>query len=675
MQTQYDIDTITSMEEFQFKVVSPFEPAGDQVHAIAELSKGFLQGATRQTLLGVTGSGKTYTMAKVIEKIQKPTLVLSHNKTLAAQLYREFKDFFPHNAVEYFVSYYDYYQPEAYVASRDLYIEKDASINAEIERMRLAATTALMERGDVIIIATVSAIYGLGNPESYKKKLLRIKRGAEYDLSQLSRDLINRQYERNDMILDSGYFRVKGDVIEVFPPYREHAYRILFDWDEVVKIQKFNPISLEVLSDLDQITIFPATHFIVDESQLKNAIKSIQEELEERCEFFIQQDELVKAQRLRSRTEYDLEMLGERGTCKGVENYSRPLNNSKEGERPGVLLDYFQEDFLTIVDESHVTLGQINGMFNGDRARKQNLVDHGFRLVSALDNRPLYYAEFEKLAEQMLYVSATPREAEMEKSSQVVEQLIRPTGLLDPAISVYPTEGQIEVLFGEIHKTLKAGFRVLITTLTKKMAESFTDFLLKNNIATRYLHSEIETIERVEIINQLRAGEIDVIVGINLLREGLDMPEVALVAIMDADKIGFLRSKTSLIQIIGRAARNSEGRVIMFADTHSSAMIEAIDENNRRRTIQQEFNAKHNITPQTVVKDVKTMLTRTEESDKTHENMDVEQIESQYNLLDLGQRQQLIAVLEKEMKQKAHDFEFEQAAILHKKIKSLRKEK
>lgn len=659
-----------STSSFSFKVHAPFEPAGDQIKAIEDLSSHYLEGAQYQTLLGVTGSGKTYTMAKVIEKIQKPALIISHNKTLSAQLYREFKEFFPENSVEYFVSYYDYYQPEAYVPSRDLYIEKDSSINEEIERLRLAATTALMERGDVIIVATVSAIYGLGNPETYKSKRIIFRRGETIDLKNLSRLLVDRLYERNDMVLDRGNFRIRGDLVEIFPPYQEVAYRLQIDWDELTSIHKFNPITLQVIEELDQLSLFPATHFTVDDDQLKRAFITIQEELEESCRRFEEEGKIVESQRLRSRTEYDLEMLRERGTCKGIENYTRHLNGTREGARPGVLLDYFQESFFTIIDESHVTIPQIGGMFNGDRARKETLVKYGFRLPSALDNRPLIYGEFDEMAGQTLFVSATPRDNEIEKSSAVIEQLIRPTGLLDPPITVRPTEGQIESLFAEIREAIGRNQRVLITTLTKKMAESFTDFLLSHEIKTRYLHSEIETIERVEIIQQLRTSEIDVVVGINLLREGLDIPEVGLVAIMDADKMGFLRSKTSLVQTIGRAARNSEGRVLMFADKESLAMRDAIDETNRRREIQLAYNKEHNITPKTIQKNIHQMLTRHEK--ETPKKLDVKEIESQYNLLDPGQKAKLLKALEKEMLAQAKEMQFEEAARLRDEIKRIR---
>jgi len=656
----------------KFKVVSPFEPAGDQINAIAKLSDAFLSGADRATLQGVTGSGKTFTMAKIVERLQKPTLIISHNKTLAAQLFREFKDFFPHNAVEYFVSYYDYYQPEAYVPSRDLYIEKDSSINDEIDRMRLSATMSLMERPDVLIISTVSCIYGLGNPSSYKDMRVQLLRGETYNRDVIIRNLISLQYERNDMVLERGKFRVRGDVLELFPAYLKEAYRISFNWDEIESLRRFNPISGEILEDLPMCTVYPAKHFVMPEDRIQKSLHDIKEELTHQVEFFESRGQIVEAQRLKTRTEYDLEMMEEMGYCSGIENYSRHLSGREAGERPEVLLDYFPSDFLTIVDESHVTLSQIRAMYEGDRSRKTNLVNFGFRLPSALDNRPLVYSEFEDFKKQVLYVSATPRQEEIDKSELIVEQIIRPTGLLDPQIEVRPTEGQMENLYGEIRKRIEVKERVLITTLTKRMAEDLTDYLSELGLKVNYLHSEIETIERVEIIRDLRLGKFDVLVGINLLREGLDIPEVSLIAIMDADKIGFLRSSTSLIQTIGRAARNSNGRVIMYADRESSAMEEAINETNRRREIQQQYNEKHGITPETVRKTVQDILIRKVDQKKKAEEMTVAVMKNSVNLLDPAQKKKLIKALEKEMLEKAKNMEFEEAAVLRDEIADLK---
>lgn len=657
----------------KFKVVSEFEPAGDQGKAIEALSEGVKRGYPFQTLKGVTGSGKTYTMAKIIEAVQLPTLVISHNKTLAAQLYREFKEFFPENAVEYFVSYYDYYQPEAYVASKDLYIEKDASINEEIDRLRLSATSSLMDRRDVLVVATVSCIYGLGNPSTFREMRIRLELGQDCDIRQVCRKLVSLQYERNDSVLTRGCFRVKGDVLEIFPAYLKDAYRVELSWDEIERIRKIHPLTGEALEELDVCTIYPAKHFVIPEPQIKEALANIREELRERYEEFLSTGKLVEAQRLKTRTEYDLEMLEEMGYCPGIENYSRHLSGRKEGERPAVLLDYFPENFLTFIDESHVTLPQIGGMYEGDRSRKLSLVMHGFRLPSALDNRPLYFEEFESLLDQTIFVSATPREEEIARSEKVVEQIIRPTGLLDPEIEVKPSEGQMEDLYSEIRKRIDAGERTLVTTLTKKMAEDLSGYFSDLGLKVRYLHSDIETIERVEILKELRLGNFDVLVGINLLREGLDLPEVSLIAILDADKIGFLRSSVSLIQIIGRAARNVNGKVIMYADCISDSMKEAMDETNRRRKIQEEYNRRHNITPVTIKKAVYDILKRRKEEKRQSSRISVELMEKSYNLIIPREREKLIRALEREMFEHAKNLEFEQAAFIRDEINRIKR--
>ncbi|HOK00260.1 MAG TPA: excinuclease ABC subunit UvrB [Termitinemataceae bacterium] len=655
-----------------FQVVAPYGPAGDQGKAIEALARGIREGRPFQTLKGVTGSGKTFTMAKIIEAVQMPTLVISHNKTLAAQLYREFKSFFPHNAVEYFVSYYDYYQPEAYVASRDLYIEKDASINDEIERMRLSATRSLMERNDVIIVATVSCIYGLATPEVYKKMTATVSRGERLDPADLMKRFVELQYERNDAVLDRGRFRRRGDTLEIYPAYLEEAYRIEFDWDEVVRIRRFDPISGEVLEELDRALIYPAKQFVLPQEMIDRALDRIREELAERYTYFQREGKMLEAERIKTRVEYDLEMLSEMGYCPGIENYSAPLAGRAAGEPPDTLIDYFPRQHLTFIDESHVTLPQIGAMYAGDRSRKQSLVDYGFRLPSALDNRPLRYDEFMERLDKTIFVSATPGPEELKLSSQVVEQIIRPTGLLDPEVEVRPTEGQMEDIYGEIRKRIARGERSLVLTLTKKMAEDLTDYLLGLGLRVRYIHSEVETIERVEILTQLRQGDFDVLVGINLLREGIDLPEVSFIAILDADKIGFLRSVTSLIQIIGRAARNAAGKVVMYADRMSDAMKEAIAETRRRREIQMAYNQAHGITPTTIKKAVQDILIRHQEEEKAAVQTSLEVLKKSHNLLIPAQRKALIKVLEEQMLEHAKRLEFEQAAVIRDEIERIR---
>ena len=655
-----------------FEVVSPFNPAGDQGEAIAALAKGVKNGDQFQVLQGVTGSGKTFTMAKIIEEVQIPTLIISHNKTLAAQLFREFRGFFPHNAVEYFVSYYDYYQPEAYVASRDLYIEKDASINDEIERMRLSATRSLMEREDVIIVATVSCIYGLATPEIYKKMTATFSRGDAIDVDALIRRFVELQYERNDAVLERGRFRRRGDTLEIYPAYLEEAYRVDLDWDKVERIRRFNPVSGEIVEEIDRALIYPAKQFVMPADMVQNALGAIKEELENRYEFFIAAGKMLEAERLKTRVEYDIEMLTEMGYCPGIENYSAPLAGRKPGDAPDTLIDYLPKDHLTIIDESHVTLPQLGAMYAGDRSRKTNLVDYGFRLPCALDNRPLRYDEFEQRLDKTIYVSATPGQVEKEQSSRVVQQLIRPTGLLDPVIEVRPSEGQMEDIYGEIRKRIDVGERSLILTLTKKMAEDLTDYLSGLGLKVRYIHSEIETIERVEILTQLRSGNFDVLVGINLLREGIDLPEVSFIAILDADKIGFLRSLTSLVQIIGRAARNAAGKVIMYADRMSDAMREAISETERRRKIQMEHNEKHGITPTTVKKAIASILERHLAEGKAAATASIEVLKKSYNVLIPADRKKLIAALEREMLEHAKKLEFEQAATIRDEIAEIK---
>lgn len=657
----------------KFVVESPYKPSGDQGQAIEKLSEGFLRGDKYQTLKGVTGSGKTFTMAKIIEKVQRPTLIISHNKTLSAQLYREFKSFFPNNAVEYFVSYYDYYQPEAYVPARDLYIEKDASINKEIDQMKMAATYSLMERRDVIVIATVSCIYGLGMPELYKSMRIHIEKGKPLDLHKLAVELANIQYSRNDMVLDRGNFRIRGDVIEIYPPYMEfdEAYRIELDWDTVARIRRFNAVSGQITEELDETTVYPAKNFVVPHDQLEEATGRIQKELECRLEELNAQHKLLEAERLKTRVTYDIEMMKEMGYCSGIENYSAPIANRAPGEPPATLLHYFPSDFLCMIDEAHITVPQIGAMYEGDRSRKQNLVDFGFRLPSALDNRPLKQDEFSKLLNQVIYVTATPRKEEIKQSTQVVEQLIRPTGLLDPIVEVRPSEGQMEDIYKEIKERIAKRERSLVLTLTKKMAEDLTDYLTDLDLKVKYIHSEIDTFERVEILKSLRLGEIDVLIGINLLREGIDLPEVSFIALLDADKIGFLRSTTSLIQIIGRAARNAEGKVVMYADRMSDAMKEAIEETKHRREIQEAYNKEHGITPQTIKKEITDILEHQKEDAEENAKVTVETLKKSANLFDKKQRTKLINALKQEMSDCAERLEYEQAAAIRDQIKEI----
>ena len=655
-----------------FHVVSDFGLAGDQGEAVEKLYEGYLRGDRAQTLKGVTGSGKTFTMAKLIEKIQKPALILSHNKTLSAQLYREFRSFFPENAVTYFVSTYDYYQPEAYVPGKDLYIEKEVDINDEIDRLRLLASFSLMERRDVIVVATVSCIYGLGNPISLRDMLFTFRVGDDFSQPRVFEQLARMLYDRNDTILERGTFRPRGETVEIYPAYMEAAFRIYLDWDEISRIVWFNPLTGEHIDEADSVTLYPAKQFVMPQGQINHALKLIDEEKEERVQYFESNGKFVEAERIRSRVEYDMEMLQEVGYCSGIENYSRLLSGRAPGERPAVLLDYFPDDFITFIDESHVTLPQIGAMYEGDRSRKLNLVNYGFRLPSALDNRPMKYEEFDQKVGQRIYVSATPGERERRESSQIVEQLIRPTGLLDPKIEVRPTEGQMEDLYGEIRRTVEKDERVLVTTLTKRMAEDLTDYLSSLGLAVRYLHSEVETIERVELLKDLRLGNFDVLVGINLLREGLDLPEVSLVAILDADKIGFLRSATSLIQTIGRAARNADGRVLMYADRISEAMEEAISETEHRRAVQMAYNEEHGITPRTIRKAIDDILEREKKEDEDSVKEDIQIVKAGYNLLSEKDRKRYIQELTREMTDMAKRLEFEKAAVLRDEIERIK---
>jgi len=657
----------------QFKVVSTYEPSGDQGQAIKKLSEGFLRGDKYQTLKGVTGSGKTFTMAKIIEKVQRPTLIISHNKTLSAQLFREFKSFFPNNAVEYFVSYYDYYQPEAYIPSRDLYIEKDASTNKEIDALRLKATYSLMERRDVIVVATVSCIYGLGMPDLYKEMRVHIEKGEFFDTRKFSLAMNQIQYQRNDMVLERGNFRIRGDVIEVYPPYMETdtAYRIELDFDEIAKIKRFNVITREIEEELDEMQFYPAKHFVVPQEKLNETTEKILKEMEEQFNFFQSKGKLLEAERIKTRTNLDVEMMKEMGYCSGIENYSGPISGRKRGEPPATLLHYFPDDFLCLIDEAHVTVPQVGAMYEGDRSRKQNLIDFGFRLPSALDNRPLKFEEFEKKLNQVIYVTATPREQEIKQSSQIVEQVIRPTGLLDPIIDVRPSENQMSDIYKEVKERIEKGERSLILTLTKKMAEDLTEYLLGLNLKVKYIHSEIDTFERVEILKALRTGEIDVLIGINLLREGIDLPEVSFIAILDADKIGFLRSTTSLIQIIGRAARNENGKVVMYADVMTPAIKEAISETKRRREIQQKYNEEHGITPHTVSKAVQDILTRQQKEAEESTEVEISILKKNANLFDAKQRKKVIEALKKEMSECADRLEYEQAAAIRDQIQEI----
>ena len=645
-----------------FKLVSTYKPTGDQPEAIAKLVEGIKRGDKEQTLLGVTGSGKTFTMANIISQVQKPTLVLAHNKTLAAQLCSEFREFFPTSAVEYFVSYYDYYQPEAYIATTDTYIEKDSAINDEIDKLRHSATSALSERRDVIIVASVSCIYSLGNPIDYRTMVISLRPGMQKNRDELLKKLVELQYERNDINFIRNKFRVRGDVVEIFPAQsNDMAVRVEFFGDEVDRISEFNPLTGEIKADLKHIAIYPASHYIVPKEKMKEAIQEIEQELEERLAYFRREGKLLEAQRIEQRTRYDIEMLQEIGFCKGIENYSRVMAGREPGSAPFTLLDYFPKDYLLFVDESHVTLPQVRGMYAGDRARKESLIEYGFRLPSAYDNRPLNFDEFYQRINQAVFVSATPGDLEREKSTQIVEQVIRPTGLLDPEIIVKPTEGQIDDLISEINLRVAKGNRVLVTTLTKKMAEDLTSYLEGMGIRVRYMHHDIDTVERMEIIRDLRLGEFDVLVGINLLREGLDIPEVSLVVILDADKEGFLRSDRSLIQTIGRAARNAEGQVIMYADQVTPSMETAIRETQRRRDIQMRYNQEHGITPKTIVKKVAEVLEISSHKDDKKSGKRLTKLE----------RQQLIEQLTKEMKAAAKLLEFEHAAYLRDRIKKL----
>ena len=659
------IERTTSHE---FDLVSKYQPAGDQPEAIRQLVDGVVGGKKAQILLGATGTGKTYTISNLIKEVNKPTLIIAHNKTLAGQLYGEFKDFFPNNGVEYFVSYYDYYQPEAYVPSSDTYIEKDSSVNDEIDKLRHSATSSLLERNDVIVVASVSCIFGLGSPIEYARQVVSLRVGMEKSRDQLLKELIEIQFERNDIDFQRGRFRVRGDVVEIFPASRdERALRIEFFGDEIDRIREVDALTGEIMSDTEHVSIFPATHFVTNEDHMEHAIASIQSELDARLEVLRAENKLLEAQRLEQRTNYDIEMMREMGYTSGIENYSRHMDGRKEGEPPYTLLDFFPDDFLLVIDESHVTMPQVRGMYNGDRARKQMLVDYGFRLPSALDNRPLRLEEFEKHVNQIVYVSATPGPYEYDQTDTVVQQIIRPTGLLDPVIEVRPIMGQIDDLVGEINERVERNERVFVTTLTKKMSEDLTDYFKELGIKVKYLHSDIKTLERTEIIRDLRLGEFDVLVGINLLREGLDVPEVSLVAILDADKEGFLRSERSLVQTIGRAARNSEGKVIMYADKMTDSMQRAIDETARRRGIQEAYNKEHGIVPKTIIKEIRDLIAITKVAEETGEYTT-----TSYEELSREEKATLLLKLEKEMKDAAKALDFETAATLRDTILELK---
>lgn len=653
-----------------FHLASKYEPAGDQPAAIAELVDGVKGGEKAQILLGATGTGKTFTISNVIQEVNKPTLVIAHNKTLAGQLYGEFKEFFPDNAVEYFVSYYDYYQPEAYVPSSDTYIEKDSSINDEIDKLRHSATSSLLERNDVIVVASVSCIFGLGDPREYSQQVVSLRVGMEMDRNELLKSLVDIQFERNDIDFQRGRFRVRGDVVEIFPASRdEHALRVEFFGDEIDRIREVDALTGEIVGETEHVAIFPATHFVTNEEHMEHAISQIQEELEARLKVLRSENKLLEAQRLEQRTNYDIEMMREMGYTSGIENYSRHMDGRQEGEPPYTLLDFFPDDFLLVIDESHVTMPQIRGMYNGDRARKQMLVDYGFRLPSALDNRPLRLEEFEQHVNQIVYVSATPGPYEMEQTETVVQQIIRPTGLLDPEVEIRPIMGQIDDLVGEIHERIEKDQRVFVTTLTKKMAEDLTDYFKELGLKVKYLHSDIKTLERTEIIRDLRLGEFDILIGINLLREGIDVPEVSLIAILDADKEGFLRSERSLVQTMGRAARNAEGKVIMYADKITDSMQRAMDETARRRAIQEAYNEEHGIEPKTIIKEIRDLISISKTADKDET---VVQLDKSYEDLSRQEKADLLMKLERKMKDAAKALDFETAATLRDTILELK---
>ncbi|GGI63165.1 excinuclease ABC subunit UvrB [Limosilactobacillus caviae] len=658
----------------KFELVSDYQPTGDQPQAISQLTKGIEDGEKAQILLGATGTGKTFTISNVIANVNKPTLILSHNKTLAGQLYGEMKKFFPHNAVEYFVSYYDYYQPEAYVPSSDTYIEKDASINDEIDKLRHSATTSLLERNDVIVVASVSSIFGLGDPREYQNSVLSLRVGQEIERDRLLTDLVNIQFDRNDIDFQRGRFRVRGDVVEIFPASRdERALRIEFFGDEIDRIREVDALTGEVIGDRDHVSIFPATHFMTNEEVMDRALPQIEADMKKQVKMFTDKGKLLEAERIQQRTTYDIEMMREMGYTNGIENYSRYMDGRKPGEPPYTLLDFFPKDFLLVVDESHQTMPQVRGMYNGDRARKQMLIDYGFRLPSALDNRPLKLPEFEKHVNQVVYMSATPGPYEMEQTDHVAQQIIRPTGLLDPTVEVRPVMGQIDDLVGEINKRIEKNERVFVTTLTKKMSEDLTDYLKDMGLKVKYLHSDIKTLERTQIIRDLRLGKFDVLVGINLLREGLDVPEVSLVAILDADKEGFLRNERSLIQTIGRAARNENGAVIMYADTVTDSMQKAIDETKRRRTIQMKYNEEHHVTPRTIIKPIQEAITVTKKAtDETETDNSAEFTDKDFAKLDKEAQSKMLDELTEQMRSAAKRLDFEQAATLRDTIMELK---